>query len=146
MRLARLAKRKYATLDGEGAKISGGRWNSPGTAVAYTGSCSALCALEYLAHSSVMPSGLTLMLIEVPETLEIERISDAPADIGASRQIGDEWAASKATALLEVPSVLVPRQRNYLINPAHKLFGAIRVVDRAGFAFDSRLLSSIPPI
>jgi len=57
-----------------------------------------------------------------------------------------EWAASGATAILEVPSVLVPRQKNYLINPAHALFGAIQVVEKAGFAFDTRLLSSIPPV
>jgi RES domain-containing protein len=146
VRVARLAKRKYATLDGEGAKISGGRWNSPGTALAYTASCSALCALEYLAHVSTLPSGLVLLLIEIPDTLEIERIPDAPVDSLASRRIGDEWAASGATAILEVPSVLVPRQKNYLINPAHALFGAIQVVEKAGFAFDTRLLSSIPPV
>ena len=80
MRVARLAKRKYATLDGEGAKISGGRWNSPGTALAYTASCSALCALEYLSHVSTLPSGLVLLLIEIPDTLGIERIADAPVD------------------------------------------------------------------
>lgn len=142
MRVARLAKRKYATLDGEGAK--NGRWNSTGTAVVYAGSCSALCALEYLAHVSTMPSGLVLILIEIPETLEIERIAIAPADPVASRQIGDEWTASKATAIWEVPSVLVPRQKNYLINPAHSLAGAIQVVDKSGFAFDTRLLSSNP--
>jgi RES domain-containing protein len=146
VRVARLAKRKYATLDGDGAKISGGRWNSPGTALAYTASCSALCALEYLAHVSTLPSGLVLLLIEIPDTLEIERIADAPVDSLASRRIGDEWAASRATAILEVPSVLVPRQKNYLINPAHALFGAIQVVEKAGFAFDIRLLSSIPPV
>ncbi len=113
--------------------------------MAYAGSCSALCALDYLAHVSTMPSGLILMLIEIPETLIIERIADAPVDPLVSRQIGDEWIASKATAILEVPSVLVPRQKNYLINPAHPLCGAIQVVEKAGFAFDTRLLSSIPP-
>jgi len=56
--------------------------------------------------------------------------------------LGDEWLAHNATAILHVPSVLVPRQWNLLLNPTHPLFPAIKVVDQAPFAFDSRLLSS----
>ena len=145
MRVVRLAKRKYATLDGQGAAIVGSRWNSPGRPMAYTASCGALAVVEYLAHLQVLPAGLVVMLIEIPGTLKIERTDGIPADITASRQIGDEWLESKSTPVLEVPSVLVPRQTNYLINPEHPLFGAIQVLEITPFAFDSRLLSSIPP-
>ena len=85
-----------------------------------------------------------LMLIEIPATLEVETVDSVPADPAAFRQIGDDWLDSNATPVLEVPSVLVPRQKNYLINPAHPLSRAIAVLKSSPFAFDSRLLSSIP--
>ncbi len=87
---------------------------------------------------------MVLMLVEIPDTLEIQKTEWLPADSNAIRQIGDEWIVSKSTAILQVPSVLVPRQKNYLINPAHPLFGAIKILDTTPFAFDSRILSSIP--
>ena len=85
-----------------------------------------------------------LMLIEIPDTLEIERVHLQPADVTGSRQIGDDWLQSKTTVALEVPSVLVPRQKNYLLNPAHPLIGAIKIIESNPFAFDRRLLSAIP--
>lgn len=147
MRVIRLTKRAHAgTLDGKGAAITGGRWNSVGNPVVYAASCGALAAFEYLAHAdkTVFPATLVFLAIEVPD-LQIERVHTPPADVVASRQIGDDWLASKSTILLEVPSVLIPKQRNYLLNPAHPLFGAVRIVEVNPFAFDSRLLSAIPP-
>lgn len=148
MRVIRLTKRKHAeALDGKGAAITGGRWNSAGNAVIYAASCGALAAFEYLAHAdkTVFPATLVFLTIEVPD-LQIEKVHTPPADVAASRQIGDEWLASKSTILLEVPSVLIPKQKNYLLNPAHPLFGAVRIIEINPFAFDSRLLSAIPPI
>ena len=49
----------------------------------------------------------------------------------------DEWVDSKSTVVLEVPSVLVPRQKNYLINPEHPLFGSIQILDTAPIAATS---------
>jgi RES domain-containing protein len=145
MRVVRLAKRLYADLSGKGAAICGARWNSKGKPMAYTAACGALAVVEYLAHLSMLPSGLMLMLIEIPDTLKIERVHSVPADPAAFTQIGDDWLDSRATAVLEVPSVLVPRQKNYLINPDHPLFDAISIVESNPFAFDSRLLSSVSP-
>ena len=146
MQVVRLAKRQYATLDGVGAAKSGGRWNSKGKTVAYTASCEALAVVEYLVHLQKLPTGLMMMLIEIPDTLAIEKVPSVPVKLAASRQIGDEWLDSKSTAVLEVPSVLVPRQKNYLINPGHQLFGAIKVIESNPFAFDTRLLSSVLPM
>lgn len=143
MHVVRLAKRTYADLSGKGAAIAGARWNSKGNPMAYTASCAALAVLEYLAHLSVLPKGLVLMLIEIPDTLRIEKVHSVPADPAAFTQIGDEWLESKATAVLEVPSVLVPRQKNYLINPEHPLAASISVIEANPFAFDSRLISSV---
>jgi RES domain-containing protein len=122
-----------------------------GKPMAYTAACGALAVVEYLVHVSTLPSGLMLNLIEIPDTLKIERVHSIPADPVAFTQIGDDWLDSKATAVLEVPSVLVPRQKNYLINPDHPLFDAISIIESNPFAFDSRLLSSVtfsaePPV
>jgi RES domain-containing protein len=137
-----MCTRKYPVLDGTGAKLNGGRWNSPGRSVVYTASCGALAALEYRVHAAEMPVNLILARIEVPDTLKIEELPSLPADPGVFRQIGDEWLQHNGSPALRVPSVLVPRQWNLLLNPDHPLFPAIQVIDQAPFAFDLRLLSA----
>jgi RES domain-containing protein len=97
-----------------------------------------------MVHMTNLPANMLLVRIEVPETVEMEKVDFLPADPKAFRQIGDEWIEHNGTAVLHVPSVLVPRQWNLLLNPAHPSFSAIQVVDQSPFAFDSRLLSSIP--
>jgi RES domain-containing protein len=143
MRVVRLAKRQHAGLDANGAAITGGRWNSKGRPVAYTASCGALAAVEYLAHLATLPKGLMMVLVEIPDTLQVERVASVPADPAAFVHIGDDWLDSRSTAVLEVPSVLVPRQKNYLINPQHPLFGAIQIIESNPFAFDTRLLAAL---
>lgn len=146
MRVVRLCTRRHPELDGEGPRLLGGRWNSPGFAVVYTASCGALAVLEYLAHVEEMPVGMILKRIEIPDTFSMEKIESIPADVNVFRQLGDEWLENMSTPLLRVPSVLVPRHWNLLLNPAHPLFPAIKVIDESPFAFDSRLLSSFPAI
>lgn len=144
MRVVRLSTRKHADLSGIGAKLLGARWNSPGNAVVYTASCGALAALEYMVHMTALPLNMMMLRVEVPDTLKIEEVDSLPADPKALRQIGDEWLDNNETVALRVPSVLVPRQWNLLINPMHPLFPAIQIVEKKPFAFDSRLLSSFP--
>jgi RES domain-containing protein len=144
MRVVRLCTRQHPGLDGTGAKLFGGRWNSPGRPVVYTASCGALAALEYMVHMTKLPANMLMVRIEVPDTLAIEAIDYLPADEKAFRQLGDEWLQHHGTSVLRVPSVLVPRQWNLLLNPEHPLFPAIKIVDQSPFAFDSRLLSGIP--
>jgi RES domain-containing protein len=98
-----------------------------------------------MAHLSKLPTNMILLFIEIPDTLQIEIGSWTPGDLLAFRQIGDEWIKSASTVVLQVPSVLAPGQKNCLINPKHRLFGAIKILRKTPFAFDSRLLSSIPP-
>ena len=91
-----------------------------------------------------MPLGMPLKRIEVPDTLAFETVDSVPADDKVFRRLGDEWLDHMSTAILRVPSVLVPRQWNLLLNPIHPLFTETRVIEEAPFAFDSRLLSSFP--
>ena len=84
-----------------------------------------------------------MMINEVQDNLKVERVHSIPADPAAFVKIGDDWIDSGSTPVLEVLSVLVPRQKNYLINPAHPLFGAISVVESNPFALDARLVSGL---
>ncbi|MBI5171468.1 MAG: RES domain-containing protein [Candidatus Melainabacteria bacterium] len=61
-------------MDGEGARLFGGRWNSPGLPAIYTSSHLSLAALELLVHLNFdnLPADLVWLKIEVPETGSME--------------------------------------------------------------------------
>jgi RES domain-containing protein len=149
MRVWRIAREVYPLLDGEGARRWGGRWNSPGTAVVYTASSSALAVLESLIarDEEDVPEDLILARIRVPDDALIERVEveALPPDWQAPlhercRAIGDEWAASGRSPILAVPSAVLPEETNYLLNPLHPAMRKCRVVASRRFSFDPRLL------
>ncbi len=145
----RLIKTKYLATawDGEGAQRSGGRWNGVGTAVVYVAGTLSLALLETLVHttSDLLPA-YTAVPIEFDESLvttldEKDLPRDwmsAPAPV-STRAIGDEWVKSARSALLRVPSVVVPLEYNYVMNPTHPDFGRIRIGAAMRFPFDQRL-------
>ncbi len=148
MRAFRIVKEKHAAtaFDGEGAWLYGGRWNSPGTRVAYTSGSIALAALELLVHlNPPVILRWVAIPIEFDETLA-EKVADVPTDWTeeppppSTRAVGDRWAKEARSAVLELPSVIVPSESNYLLNPAHPDFRRIRIGDPVPFAFDPRLL------
>jgi RES domain-containing protein len=146
----RITKRKHVKMafSGGGARKYGGRWNSPGTAIVYTAQTQSLAALEMLVHldGPELLQSYVLIGVEIDESLirkvepsELPRNWRAePAPLG-SRKIGDEWVESGASAVLQVPSTLVPAESNFLLNPAHVDFGKLVVGDAIGFDFDPRL-------
>jgi RES domain-containing protein len=152
VRVWRLARRSHAALDGEGARLWGGRWNSSGRPVVYCSRLLSLAALEYLVHLNPMlaPDDLVAFAVEVPD-VAAERLaeSDLPAGwsrrVAATREIGDRWLAASRSPVLIVPSAvlpaaLVPDEVNVLINPVHPAAADAGVVDRRPFTFDPRLL------
>jgi RES domain-containing protein len=150
----RLVKSRHAraAFDGEGARLYGGRWNSPGTRVAYASDSVALAALEVLAHlqSTAVLQAYSLATIRFPES-EIETLDPAslPRDWRQfpsppeNQAIGDRWGASDRSLVLRVPSAIVPSAGNYLINPAHPAFAAALIMPPEQFAFDPRLLKRL---
>jgi RES domain-containing protein len=56
-----------------------------------------------------------------------------------SKTIGNEWVNSGRSAVLSLPSVLVPLERTYLINPKHPDFRKIKIHDTGNLLLDSRL-------
>jgi len=148
----RLALGRYPALDGEGARLYGGRWNSPGTPMVYAATGIALALLEQLVHVSParLPASFRAFVIALPDDVEVEPVAldFAVDDLEATRHAGDAWAASLRSAALIVPSVIVPAildpgristtERNVLLNPRHPSAAAWQSVETS-FRVDPRL-------
>lgn len=150
MDLWRIARQAHAALDGEGARLHGGRWNSPGTAVVYAASHLSLAALEYLVgiDPDDAPDDLVALRLHVPDGAPelVYRAATVPAAWQRTppppecQAIGDQWARNGEHLLLRIPSVLVPEEGNVLVNPTHPDASLVRIVQSRPFAFDPRLL------
>jgi len=151
MQLWRLIKTRYAStaFDGEGARIHGARWTSPGTRVAYVADNSALAVLEVLVHlkNGASLSSYTLVTATIPDGLvEDFDKSSLPVDWNSSpvppkvQAIGDDWRSSGTSLALRVPSAIVQGCNNVLINPQHPDFAHFAVDAIDPFVFDSRPL------
>lgn len=145
----RLTKTKHLATawDGEGAKRSGGRWNSVGTPVVYTSGSLSLALVETLVHitSDVLPA-YTAVPVEFDESLVTAleakdlplnwRESPAPS---STQELGDAWVMAGRSLALRVPSVVVPVEFNYVLNPKHTDFAGVRIGAPMTFPFDPRL-------
>ncbi len=150
----RICKTKYAAtaFDGEGAYRFGGRWNSRGTRLIYTAGNLSLAALEMLVHldNDELLMAYSYVAAQIPADLvmPVASFRALPKDWHASppsvatQQIGDDWARANASAVLEVPTSIVPLENNYLLNPAHSDFAKITVNAPQRFLFDERLRKS----
>ena len=146
MRFYRIADSRHAPESGEGARLHGGRWNSPGRAVIYACDTQTGAMLEKLVHTNGrMPKHQVCVTFEAPDSLKLATIGPgevkgwADADMTASRAAGDAWLDKAATAVLRVPSVVFEVERNVLINPAHPDFRRIKVVGTEPVRWDDRL-------
>ena len=136
---------------GEGARRSGGRWNRTGVAILYCSGSQALACLETLFHLNSgddLPLNRFLVAIDVPGSDFAQRTRfDAAANIGwnvlpagmASLDWGAGWLGRGETLLAEVPSVIVPDEPNFLVNPGHARMRWVKVRKVARWTFDRRL-------
>jgi RES domain-containing protein len=138
-----------SAFTGEGARLYGGRWNSPGVPMIYSSQSLALAALEMLVHlqsPQVLRKYLACSVTFDSEFIDRIPLRDLPRNWrrnpapAALRQIGDEWIASQRSLGLEVPSVVVPDESNYLFNPRLPQFTKLRIGKPKPFKFDPRLL------
>lgn len=147
IRCFRLSSWQYPVNTGTGAALFGGRWNPVGTPVIYASANPSLAVLEVLVHFSRLPRGFVLTEIEVPTEVEIEAVDAAqlPADwdslapTSATQRFGSSWVNEARSAVLAVPSSIVPMDRNLIINPGHADFRKIRFLQPIPFRFDPRL-------
>jgi RES domain-containing protein len=141
MQVWRLSRKIHANLSGEGARLAGGRWNSPGRPVIYCAQDASLAMLEVRVHLDLpfelLPEDYIYSAIETGD-LSIEE-ADFPATEQESRDVGDDWLRNCRTALLRVPSIIVPHGRNILINPLHPDAKLISITNEYPCLFDQRL-------
>ncbi|MBS0271533.1 MAG: RES family NAD+ phosphorylase [Proteobacteria bacterium] len=142
MQVFRICRDIHQALDGEGARLFGGRWNSPGFPVIYTSEHLSLCILEQLVHLDLdlIPTNWVTLTLEIPDTIEGETLSSLPVKKEEAKRIGDEWLKTKKTLYLKVSSFVVPGEYNVLINPLHHDMKRIKVSKTSHFQFDQRLL------
>lgn len=148
----RLVKTKYlpAAFDGESARVHGGRWNSPGVRVVYAAETLSLALVEVLVHlkdAGTLPAYSAFRLSfdgGIVESLAPSRLPKNWRDYPAppeTRAIGDKWVSEARSAVLRVPSVVVPNESDYVMNPKHPHFSRIRRDPPIAFPFDRRLLA-----
>jgi RES domain-containing protein len=136
---------------GEGARRYGGRWNSKGFAVVYASSSISLAILEVLVHIPIY--GVLEEYVYIPVEFDQKFVvtlkrDDLPGNWNRDpapqviRQVGDSWVESRESVILEVPSAIVPTEKNFLINPVHPDFSKLKIGSPAKFEFDPRLIKS----
>jgi RES domain-containing protein len=144
------ATRVNSAFTGEGARIFGGRWNSPGNAVVYVSEHESLAALELLVHlTPLFPNDryLSFQLKWDGKLTDHFPVKDLPPHWNAeppifdTMQIGDGWVNKGKSMALAVPSVLSTSEVNFLLNPKHPDFKKITISGPIEYRFDSRLLN-----
>ena len=151
-RIVKQKKPPRKAFDGEGARLYGGRWNSPGTALVYTAGSQSLAALEILVHVDNADILENYVFYEITmEKAWIRQLAEAdlprnwrsyPAP-SKLRRIGDAWAASGVSVALCVPSAVIPVEYNFLLNPRHKDFAQVKIGKAVPFQFDGRLAARL---
>ena len=150
MRVWRITAARFAdhALSGFGAAQAGGRWNSRGTALAYTADAVALAMLELLVHvdRADVPAGLRLLGFELPDDAVVPLAPLPPGwdELPYSPEVqaaGDRWVRARSSLALRVPSAVARGHANLLVNPAHPRFGEVRRVSDEPLAFDARLFA-----
>lgn len=151
MRFYRIADSRHSPESGEGARLHGGRWNSPGRAVIYACETMTGAMLEKLVHTNGrMPKHQVCVTYEAPNALKSISIEpDAvpgwnEPDMIASRAAGDAWLEAGDSAILRVPSAVFGVERNVLLNPDHADFTKVRVVGVEPVRWDDRLFEQKP--
>jgi RES domain-containing protein len=149
----RLTTARFArsAFSGDGARLYAGRWHRKGVLLVYTASSQSLATLEMLVQDEPLRARYVMIEARIPKAVMIESIGihDLPSnwrDIAAreTRQaIGTEWARRRSSAVLGVPSAVIPAETNYLLNPLHPDFHRIKTGTPLPFETDLRLIKRI---
>lgn len=135
-------------LTGEGAKLHGGRWNLIGSPCIYTSESKALCVLEYAANVQLeeLPASLSITVYslfdkswkefsekELPENWKQIPVPQKTKEWGSLHLQEAKYLA------LRLPSVIIPSEFNFILNPMHPDFKKIKIKEIHSFSFDKRI-------
>lgn len=155
MECYRITQEQFAEdLSGNGSRLFGGRWNSEGYFMLYTSSTRSMALLETLAHTPAKMldvKNYRLITLSVPDSVGSEKILlsslpkfwDAPDTRSFTKKIGDKFLSEKSKLLLQVPSVLIPEEVNYVINPLHKDMNKVKIIHSRRIYFEKRVEANI---
>lgn len=138
-------------LSGEGARLGGGRWNHVGIPVVYASETLSLAALELFVHFTrkdiTIAKSLLAIPVEIPDSVAIHEIllesldagwdSSPPPDF--TRDLGTDWVRKGSSAILRVPSAIIPSEHNLVMNPRHPDFAKVTAGDPQPFSLDDRV-------
>lgn len=137
---------RHRDLSGKGGLRAAGRWHYAGRPIVYLAESPAAALLEVCVHTSAndVPPEFTLLKIEGPDidvpSINFDDLSeDWRARLEVTRDLGTDWLEKNESALLRVPSAIVPETTNCLFNPAHRQAAEFRLVGAMGYPFDPRL-------
>jgi RES domain-containing protein len=151
MELYRITQQEFAEdLSGNGARLFGGRWNSEGFFALYTSSSRSLALLETLAHTPAKMLEVKvyhLITLAVPDNLVTQKVAvknlqdgwDAPDTRPFTKKIGDAFLTDKKYLMMQVPSVMMHEEMNYVINPMHTDMKQVKLVNKRRIDFDKRV-------
>ncbi len=149
MELFRIAAEKYSSkIQASG---SPNRWNKKGEYVIYTGSSRSLSTLELIVHRNFIKPEIhyKVMIISISnadliKTIDIDALPNNWRKFEAYaklQEIGSEWYNSKESLILKVPSAIIPKERNYIINTEHQDFQHnVKLESTENYFWDMRLL------
>ncbi len=150
MKVYRITRERYCRdLSGEGAKRYGGRWNRKGSMLLYTSAHISLAFVELLVNVDPvqLQAGYRIMVIRIDDELTIHRLDEEQLpekwrdrDATALQDVGTQWLTNGREAVLSVPSAVIPYESNYLINPSHKEFSRISLLEVLPLEIDARFL------
>lgn len=150
MEVFRLTKEKFAkTLSGKGSAIKGARWNSAGVELIYTAGNRSLAMAEVAVHFTLatMPNDYVMITLQIPSVVKVKEINNKELPTNwnefphplSTQRFGDSFVSENKICVLKVPSVVTQGDYNYLINPRHKDFSKIKILNIEKFPFDNRL-------
>lgn len=150
MEVYRISKSKYIRdLSGQGAKMYGGRWNRPGVPALYTSSHRSLALLELLVHfesSAAIADTYRFAKIEIPGNsivnMDYEFLSGDYNRFNNQElwAVTDHYFYDRNILGIWVPSIIVPQEKNLILNPEHSDFKYVKILEIEMAQLDNRLL------
>jgi len=145
----KIARTSFAgDITGEGARLFGGRWNHKNTPCLYTSGSRALAVLEYTVNVNAIdtPLALSLASFEIPDSaISSFAIADLPGNWrqspapSSTKDFGTDLLREAKALIIQIPSVIIPEEWNYLVNPLHPAINKIKVISITGYPYDTRI-------
>lgn len=140
-----------AAFSGEGARLYGGRWNPKGVPLVYTAESQALAVLEILVQDEPLRARYVLMPAHLPDDLALDRVTvdqlppdwRTPGGRSELQRRGAAWVRRGMSAVLAVPSAVIPAETNYLLNPGHPDFARVEIGPPQELVTDLRLVKRV---